>query len=169
MEAWKAGRWFFYWCLARVRWVLPKQFSIVKTHFFSTLPKGKNFLGAFLFYYYYFFVCVFDSSVLEASAILCLRYMGSNEEIQRSHHCVIPKVLRSLGCRPYFHLSVFLCLLYYIQRFLVVRRKIWEEWWGYFISGETETLPLGRTRNMPFNLYIYFYWGLINIPYNSLI
>ena len=40
--------------------------------------------------------------------------MEGNDKIQRTHRCVIPKVLRTLGCLPpYSHLSFFLCLLLY--------------------------------------------------------
>lgn len=50
-------------------------------------------------------------------------YTRSKKKTQRSHCHVIPQVLKCLACPPSFHLSVFpsVCLLYHIQRFLVVR------------------------------------------------
>lgn len=35
---------------------------------------------------------------------------GGNKKTQGTQGCVVPQVLRSLGCLPSSHLSVFLCL-----------------------------------------------------------
>ena len=74
-------------------------------------------------------------------------YTRSKKKTQRSHCHVIPQVLKGLACPPSFHLSVFpsVCLLYHIQRFLVVKRM------GYSILARSESL----FSLIPFYLFIH--------------